>query len=140
MTSALPTSPPSWALDYVGLPYILGAGECAHRAALVWRQVFGWQIEIPAAHGNLRIAQRLIRQALASGDWVPTAAPQDGDAVVMRKGDLLCHVGVWIAGGYVLHCTRAEGMVLTRVEDLPAQGFPVARTYTRKVAQQALVA
>jgi hypothetical protein len=58
----------------------------------------------------------------------------------MRKGDLLCHVGVWIAGGYVLHCTRAEGMVLTRVEDLPAQGFPVARTYTRKVAQQALVA
>jgi hypothetical protein len=31
-------------------------------------------------------------------------------------------------------------MVLTRVEDLPAQGFPVARTYTRKVAQQALVA
>ena len=134
--SASAASPASWAQAYVGLPYILGVGECAHRAALVWRQVFGWEVEVPAAHGNLRIAQRLIRTALASGEWVRTDAPQDGDAVVMWKGDLMCHVGVWVEGGSVLHCTRAEGMVLTAVEDLAEQGFRVARTYRRQVAQQ----
>ncbi len=122
----------SWALDYVGLPYILGAGECAHRAALVWRQVFGWEVEVPAAHGNLRIAQRLIRAALATGDWAAADTPEEGDAVVMWKGDLLCHVGVWVAPGHVLHCTRAEGMVLTPVEDLPAQGFRVAGFFQRR--------
>ena len=140
MTSALPASPASWSQDYVGLPYIIGVGECAHRAAQVWRQVFGWDVEVPAAHGNLRIAQRLIRAALASGDWLPTDAPQDGDAVVMWKGDLLCHVGVWVAPAYVLHCTRAEGMVLTAVEDLPEQGFCIAQTARPQRAQQALAA
>ncbi len=132
MIEARIESPSSWALDYVGLPYILGAGECAHRAALVWRQVFGWDVEVPAAHGNLRIAQRLIRAALASGEWFRTEAPQEGDAVVMWKGDLLAHVGVWVAPGYVLHCTRAEGMVLTPVGDLEGQGFRVAGFFQRR--------
>ncbi len=133
-------SPSTWALDYVGLPYILGAGECAHRAALVWRQVFGWDVEVPAAHGNLRVAQRLIRSALASGDWFRTQVPQEGDAVVMWKGDLLCHVGVWVAPGFVLHCTRAEGMVLTRMEDLAGQGFRVAGFFQRRERAAALAA
>jgi hypothetical protein len=140
MTSPLPASPASWAQAYVGLPYILGVGECAHRAALVWRQEFGWEVDVPAAHGNLRIAQRLIRTALASGDWTPTDAPQDGDAVVMWKGDLLCHVGIWVAPGYVLHCTRPDGMVLTPIEDLPEQGFRIAGIFRRQVVQQALAA
>jgi hypothetical protein len=124
-------SPSPWALDYVGLPYILGAGECAHRAALVWRQRFGWTMEVPSAHGNLRLAQRLIRAALASGDWAATRSPEEGDAVVMAKGDLVAHLGVWVAPGHVLHCTRAEGMVLTAVEDLPAQGFRLVGTFRR---------
>jgi hypothetical protein len=119
-------SPSAWAQGYVGLPYILGAGECAHRAALVWRQVFGYDVEVPAAHGNLRVAQRLIRSALATTDWARTREPQEGDAVVMWKGDLLCHVGVWVAPGHVLHCTKAEGMVLTAEGDLHLQGFRVA--------------
>ena len=121
-----PASPSAWAQDFVGLPYILGAGECAHRAALVWRQVFGYDIEVPAAHGNLRVAQRLIRSALATSDWAAVPCPREGDAVVMWKGGLLAHVGVWVAPGHVLHCTRAEGMVLTPVEDLHLGGFRVA--------------
>ena len=140
MTNPLPASPSPWAQAYVGLPYIMGVGECGHRAALVWRQEFGFEFEAPSALGDLRAAQKLIRAALASGDWVPTDAPQDGDAVVMWKGDLLCHVGVWVAPGYVLHCTRAQGMVLTPVEELPEQGFRIARTFRRQRAQQALAA
>ena len=133
-------SPSAWAQDYVGLPYILGAGECAHRAALVWRQVFGYDIEVPAAHGNLRVAQRLIRSALATADWAPASHPQEGDAVVMWKGGLIAHVGVWVAPGHVLHCTRAEGMVLTPEEDLHLQGFRVFGYFRWQGHQAALAA
>lgn len=133
-------SPSSWAQDYVGLPYIAGAGECAHRAALVWRQVFGRDIEVPAAHGNLRVAQRLIRGALASSDWTPVRQPRDGDAVVMWKGSLLAHVGVWVAPGQVLHCTRAEGTVLTPEADLPLLGFRVFGFFRWREEEAALAA
>ena len=90
--------------------------------------------------GTSRARQPSHRAALASGDWTPTDAPQDGDAVVMWKGGLLCHVGVWVAPGHVLHCSRAEGMVLTPVEDLAGQGFRIASTFRRHAAQQALAA
>lgn len=129
MSGVSTVAPSHWAHRFVGLPYILGAGECAHRAALVWRQVFGWEVEVPAAHGNLRLGQRMIRAALASGRWARVEAPREGDGVAMWKGDLVCHVGVWVeggpGGGSVLHCTRAEGTVLTPVEELEAQGFRV---------------
>ena len=133
-------SPSPWAQAYVGLPYILGVGECAHRAALVWRQVFGRDIAVPAAHGNLRLGQRMIRDALASSDWQPVKRPQEGDAVVMWKGSLLCHVGVWVAPGHVLHCTRAEGMVLTPEKDLASQGFRVFGTFRWREEAAALAA
>ena len=133
-------SPSSWAHAFVGLPYILGAGECAHRAALVWRQVFGRSIDAPAAHGNLRLGQRMIRDALASSDWQPVRQPREGDAVVMWKGNLLCHVGVWVAPGHVLHCTRAEGMVLTPEGDLSLQGFRVFGYFRWREEEVALAA
>ena len=134
------SSPSPWAQAYVGLPYILGVGECAHRAALVWRQEFGFDIEPPSALGDLRAAQRCIRAELAKSDWARVSEPAEGDAVVMLKGGLLCHVGVWVAPGYVLHCTRADGMVLTAVEDLPAQGFPVFGYFRRQMGEQAMAA
>ena len=114
-----------WTQDYVGLPYIMGVGECGHRAALVWRERFGFDVDAGPAFGDMDAAQKLIRAALASGAWAPTQHPAEGDAVLMWKGPRVAHVGVWVAPGHVLHCTRAEGMVLTPVEDLPAQGFRI---------------
>lgn len=132
-------SPSAWALPYVGLPYIVGAGECGHRAALVWRQEFGFDIEAPAAFGDLRAAQRHIRAEIGRPDWSRVRLPAEGDAVLMWKGDLLAHVGVWVAPGHVLHCTRAEGMVLTPEAALPGQGFRVFG-YFRRQAPGALAA
>ncbi len=140
MTNPLPASPSSWVQAYVGLPYIVGVGECGHRAALVWRQEFGFEFEAPSALGDLRAAQKLIRAELSKPDWALTRQPAEGDAVIMWKGDLLCHVGVWVAPAHVLHCTRAEGMVLTPVEDLPEQGFRIFGCFRRQRAQQALAA
>lgn len=132
-------SPSSWAMAYVGLPYIMGVGECGHRAALVWRERFGFEVEAPPAHGDMTAAQRHIRAELAKPDWHPVQRPQEGDAVVMWKGDLLAHVGVWVAPGHVLHCTRAAGMILTPEGDLPGQGFRVYG-YFRRRAQEAMAA
>jgi hypothetical protein len=94
----------------------------------------------PSALGDLRAAQKFIRAELAKPDWVSVADPAEGDAVIMWKGGLLCHVGVWVAPGFVLHCTRAEGMVLTRIENLPEQGFRVFGCFRRTAATLAVAA
>jgi hypothetical protein len=135
MTEAVSASPSAWAQAYVGLPYIVGVGECAHRAALVWRREFGFEVEPPSAFGDLRAAQRHVLAELRKPDWARVARPAEGDAVVMLKGDLVCHVGVWVAPGHVLHCTRARGMVLTSVEDLPEEGFRVFGFFRRQAVE-----
>lgn len=132
-------TPSSWAQAYVGLPYEIGTGECGQRAALVWRQEFGWDVEAPPAHGDLRRAQEIIRRAVADEAWMPVRRPQEGDAVLMWKGDLLCHVGVWVAPGHVLHCTRRDGMVLTPAEGLEAEGFRIGG-FVRRREEMALAA
>lgn len=129
--TAQPAAPSSWAAAYVGRPYVLGLGECAQQAAAVWRERFGVQVEASPANGDLLKAQRLIKAQLDRSDWQQADAPQEGDAVLMRKGRVLCHVGVWVEPQHVLHCTRADGTVLTPVDDLPAQGFDVAGYYRK---------
>jgi len=133
--SAPIASPSAWAQAYVGLPYVLGTGECIHRAALVWREQFGLEVEVTPAYGDMDLAQRRIREELAGPDWLPVRRPMEGDAVVMWKGDRLCHVGVWVAPGHVLHCTRRDGMVLTAEADLPAQGFRIFGCFRKHEAQ-----
>jgi hypothetical protein len=122
-------APSAWALAYVGLPYIVGVGECAQRAALVWRQRFGLAVAVSPAWGDRDRAEGLIAAAIAGPGWARVPQPREGDAVVMRKGGRLAHVGVWVEPGHVLHCTRAEGMVLTREADLPDTGFAVEGYY-----------
>ena len=125
--------PSSWAEAYVGLPYVVGTGECGHRAALVWREVFGFEVDAAPAGGDLALAQRHIAAALAGPEWAPVASPAEGDAVIMWKGQLACHVGIWVAPGHVLHCTRRDGMVLSALDDLPGEGFRVFGTFRHRV-------
>ena len=129
----------AWTQAYVGLPYVLGTGECAHRAALVWREQFGIEVEVAPAFGDMDLAQRRIRAEIAGPDWFPVRRPMEGDAVVMWKGDRLCHIGIFVAPSHVLHCTRRDGMVLTPEPELPAQGFRVFG-YFRKHELQAMAA
>ena len=136
---AVVASPSHWTEAYVGLPYILGVGECAHRAALVWGQEFGFEIAPPPAYGDIKLAQRHIEAELAKPEWCWVRRPLEGDAVVMWKGDRLCHVGVWVAPGHVLHCTRRDGMVLTPEVELEGQGFRIFG-YFRRQEQVAMAA
>ena len=87
----------------------------------------------------MKVAQRHIEAELAKPDWRQARQPLEGDAILMWKGDRVCQVGVWVAPGHVLHCTRAAGMVLTPQEELPAQGFRVFG-YFRRQERQAMAA
>lgn len=129
-----PVPPSSWTEAFVGLPYIAGVGECGHRAALVWRRVFGFEVEAPSAFGDMDAAQVLIKAELAKPGWLPVFTPAEGDAVIMWKGSRLAHVGVWVDPGHVLHCTRAQGMVLTPTAGLAAQGFRVFGFFCHRTA------
>lgn len=130
-------APSSWAQAYVGLPYIMGVGECGHRAALVWRQVFGFEVEASPAFGDMNAAQTLIKAEMAKPNWKPVRDPAEGDAVIMWKGSRLAHVGVWVAPGHVLHCTRAQGMVLTPEAELVEQGFRIFGFFRHHTARAA---
>ncbi|TNC47473.1 hypothetical protein FHG66_16460 [Rubellimicrobium rubrum] len=132
-------SPSPWVQSYVGLPYVLGVAECGHRAALVWRERFGLHVSASPAFGDMAAAQNHIQDHLSGGDWLRVSSPLEGDAVIMWKGAHVSHVGVWIAPGYVLHCTRRDGMVLTPEAELEHQGFPVYG-YFRHYHQQRLAA
>lgn len=132
LAASYATAPAAWTQAYVGLPYVMGVGECGHRAALIWRQVFGLDIEVEPAFGDMSAAQTLIKAELAKPVWEPVPSPAEGDAVIMWKGHRLAHVGVWVAPDHVLHCTRAEGMVLTPRAELPEQGFQVFGFFRHK--------
>ena len=142
MTDPQPAPPSHWAQAYVGLPYIMGVGECGHRAALVWRQVFGIEVGAAPAFGDMEAAERLIAAELAGPHWARVGAPAEGCTVIMWKGERTAHVGVWVDGGvdggvnggHVLHCTRAEGMVLTPEGGLAAQGFRVWGFFRHRAA------
>ena len=60
--------------------------------------------------------------------------------MVILKGHLLCHLGVRVAPGHVPQSTRAHGMVLTPIEELPELGFCVSGCFRRRVAEETLAA
>lgn len=121
-----------WAAAYVGRPWIAGTGECWHRAAEVWREVFGWDVPIDVAGGRSpRAAARLLGGEPERLRWAPILAAEarDGDGVLMAR-HRPCHVGLVAAGG-VLHCVEGAGTIWTPVPRLADLGWRVEGLYRR---------
>ena len=108
-----------WTQRYVGLPFILDVGDCGRRAALDWRERFGFEAEAAPALGDMTVAESNIQAELARPEWCRARCPRERDAVAMWKGEGLCDLGLWVAPGPALPCTRRDGMVLTRQGSLP---------------------
>jgi hypothetical protein len=121
----------SWAARYVGTPWIAGEAECWHRAAQVWREVFGWEVAALPAGDSARLALSLAADPASYAGWRAVEAPRDGDAVVMAQGARPCHVGVWAAPDRVLHWVRGAGGLLTPAPRLPELGYRIAGHYRR---------
>ncbi|HEL2957641.1 TPA: peptidoglycan endopeptidase [Stenotrophomonas maltophilia] len=120
---------------FVGIPYDEREMDCADLVALVQRELFGREVQMPgrrprgvegqAALGEL--SRPYCRRALT---------PQDGDLVLMietpnkRPG----HAGIFFFlahEGWVLHSNERNGCsVLHRVRDMPEFGLRIEGIYT----------
>lgn len=120
-----------WSLSYIGDPWVAGTHDCWQFFRRVQREVF--RVEIPDAgpafdpHSSLSCARAL---DAGRGEWLELAQPAEGDAVLMARGSVPTHVGVW-AGGAVLHCQRGAGAILQELPGLRRHGWGSIRFYRR---------
>ena len=125
---------PHWTRQYVGLPYIVGACDCASLTERVQREQFGRTLCLPSAQGNnhrdwsKQIAEHKDRFVQ------PATDPQEGDIVLMAGRSYLNHIGTLVIiehERYVLHAMFAAHQVclhrLTRLDDV---GLIIEGIYT----------
>jgi hypothetical protein len=129
-----------WSDRYVGLPYVEGEFDCADLARTVLAEVFGRDIRLPSERwyagetgcGKVRAMAAQI-DALKTDYAAPTAAPTEGDGVLLIARARMCHIGLYcvIANEpWVLHAaSHARQVVRTRVRELERLGYRVEGYY-----------
>jgi murein DD-endopeptidase len=114
---------------FIGVPYVPDgrAWEGVDCYGLVWlffHSHFG--IDLPRFDGGFAASTAAGRAANAASlssaanrsGWKAIATPDRvGDAVLMRVGNDVCHVGVIIEPGSLLHSERPPGSVIQRLSD-----------------------
>jgi cell wall-associated NlpC family hydrolase len=116
-----------WAMAYLGTPWVAGETDCWNFARRVWRERFGRDVPPVGVDVASPLDTRRALRDLMHAEWLPTDAPQEGDAVVMARGTAPCHVGVYLAGGSILHSIEGAGVICTPPGRL--QGYQVAGFY-----------
>lgn len=124
-----------WAAGYIGEPWEAGVSDCWCFARRVWREQFG--IDVPAvlmAPAGPISARRALSGNDELGDWAEVEDPQEGDGVMMAKGKMPCHVGVWIDpnGGGILHSVEGIGAIFTPRPRLVGLGYRIVGIYRRR--------
>lgn len=111
----------TWAIDYVGAPYVEGArGPKAYDCWGIVRQVFRDRlgVELPVygdiGADDLRRVAREISRGRDTWPWSPVDQPREFDVAVMSRpgGRAPVHVGVCVGPSAVLHTEKATGAVL----------------------------
>lgn len=120
-----------WSVQYIGLPWAAyGQGpdefDCWAFVRHVQRIHFGRDLPIIDVDANDRAAVCL---AFATNQerqrWMRVDTPQEGDCVLVYKGAVADHVGMWLEldGGKVLHAVPRMGVVSTSVRALQRLGW-----------------
>ena len=123
-----------WAERYIGTPWVAGDSDCWNLARRVWAEHFGQQVPAVAVDAASPLAgRRAIREADMS-QWDEVPQPLEGDAVLMAKGALPCHVGIWLDFGAVLHSIEGAGVVCTPRRRLHDIGFRIVGFYRWRAA------
>ncbi len=134
-------STPHWSARYIGRAYVPRVFDCAALAALVQREVFAREVQVPAdranAPGGRLVAAADQIEAIKAAHTRRVATPEDGDGVLMFCRGRPSHIGVACmvpgeAGSelYVLHALASIGqVVLHRARDLARYGLAVEGFY-----------
>lgn len=124
----------TWANQYIGQPWIAGEHDCWAFARRVWREQYGWDVPAVDVDALSRLDSARAMQAPSMyADWQGTAAPGEGDAVLMGRSSRAAHVGVWTgeAGGGIVHNVQGIGVIFTPPERLQDMGLRVLQYYRR---------
>jgi probable lipoprotein NlpC len=117
----------SWSDAYIGIPWRAGGRAGDGIAGLdCWgllRQVYAIEcgIELPG-WGDVDALDGAAVAATIAGDidfWRKVDAPREFDGVLLRKGRDLCHVGIVVRPGLMLHVDEGMPACLERL-DSPA--------------------
>ncbi|OFE11374.1 hypothetical protein PHACT_12515 [Pseudohongiella acticola] len=121
----------SYIRDYMGARFrhdAYGEDGCFDCYGLVWHIAkHHGGIELPRFDdyaGQLARINAAIDGAVLSSDWREVSAPQDFDAVVMRRAGEAYHVGCWLGvdDGKVLHATP-QGVLCNDLAGLRRMNF-----------------
>ncbi len=133
---------------YVGRAYVEGEFDCASLAVLVQRELFGREVDLPAAGQRARGRRGQARdiQTMQPGLADPVTEPQTGDAVILWAAttdgtppfNRQWHVGtVFIQSGetWVLHCANeSQGVALQRLDPMLRGGLHLDGFYRWRAA------
>ncbi|WP_054008034.1 hypothetical protein [Cypionkella psychrotolerans] len=123
-----------WASTYIGRPWSRSF-TCWHFCALVWQERFGIAVPLIEIDGaDPRATRRELSNSVERRGWVAVATPAEGDGVMMAKGAMPCHVGIWLSLGGVLHCVEGAGAIFTPTARLADLGYSICGTYRRVAA------
>ncbi len=118
-----------WAGRWLGTPWVAGDTDCWNLARKVWAAQFARDVP-PVVFDPVSAfdTRRAIRN-FDLGQWSLTDEPREGDAVMMARGTTPCHVGIYLAGGMVLHAVEGAGAICTAIDGLSRVGFRVVGFY-----------
>lgn len=125
--TALPTSPPAWCEQYVGRGFESGgrgprAYDCYGLVMEVYGRRRGLALPDPRAEYNdtdpsAQLAAALDGQRMRWGAVAPGAL-EELDVAAMRFNGFVCHVGLVVAAGWMLHVRHGANVCLERFESV----------------------
>lgn len=133
-----------WSQEYVGMRYEPGVFDCGALVEKVQREVFSRNIVAPSDRDYLE-AEGVLGKFRAMSDQIqrlkdsyviPTDAPVDGDAILLKVRGYFQHLGLLcVIGGdkWILHASDLHGqVVLHRLRELEIRGMTVEGYYKWK--------
>lgn len=101
-----------WVNNYIGIPYVrngrnLDGLDCWGLIWLVKREIENmllpdWTVASARYHTVVSVMSKAVNEVIGGGGAKRVDKPKDFDIIVLRRGDLCAHVGLYINKG-ILH-------------------------------------
>lgn len=138
MDLRLGREPPAFVRNYIGIPFLergrsREGADCGGLAVIFFREQFGIEIEGDefdySVAGALKAFAKHKALAQCTRGWlqVDPGDEQFADALVMRTGRGLSHVGIIVARGWWLHTEEGCNSACERYAGLRLRNFTIYR-------------